>query len=636
MQLDVLDWIVIAAYIGITLFVGFALRTRASQDLSQFLISGRGLSWWIAGTSMVATTFAADTPLVVTALVIKNGVAGNWMWWSFALGGMITALVYAPLWRRAEVMTDVELIEMRYGGLPAAALRIARALFIGLLVNSLVIGWVSKAMMVFVREFFFDRGGFDQMLPSSLEWWIIVGLTLMVGLYSTISGMWGVAVNDVIQFFVAMAGCIILAIVAVGHVGGIETLKERVVTQFADGEQALWIVPRFSGASVWLPLHAFLIMSLVYWWATWYPGAEPGGGGYVVQRMASCKNERHALAATVWFQTAHYCLRPWPWIVVALVALVMYPQLRSNYLKDPTFNPEVGFPMVIRAVSPSGLRGLMVVVFLAAYMSTISTQINWGASYLVRDIYQRFLSKDASQRKLVMASRWASAIVLAAGLFTTWRLTASPSQYSIDKIWGLLLALGSGTGAVFMLRWFWWRINAWTEIAAMAGSLAMFWIIGVQGVPSEWKSPILAPDDQTRLLWSAMATIMIWLLVTFLTPPEKDHVLVAFYRKVLPGGVGWGHIPDLAGVRSTDLIFRPLLAALSASLFIFGVLSLAGDVIFHEWRQAAISGGCVSGFGLATLWLMRGYLATAGRGEERRNGNPASPNGNQALPRAKS
>ncbi|MCP4811580.1 MAG: Na+:solute symporter, partial [Planctomycetaceae bacterium] len=399
MQLSAIDWAIIVGYFVLTIGIGLFFTRRAGKNLSEFFVSGRSLPWWIAGTSMVATTFAADTPLAVTGLVVKNGLAGNWFWWAFAMGGMFTVFVYARLWRRSEVMTDVELIKLRYSGPAAKGLRYLRAVYVALIVNPIIIGWVIGAMLTVLEQtIFFDNQPAEAgalWTSTSLSWITIIVMLAVVGIYCTLSGMWGVAFSDMIQFCLAMGGCIWLAIVAVQHVGGVDVLTEKVETNFGNS-QALSYLPDFTIADPWMPISAFLIMLTMQWWATWYPGAEPGGGGYVVQRMASCKDERNSVLATLWYQIAHYCVRPWPWIMISFVALAMYPQLRESYLADNSYDAGVGFPMVMRELCGPGLRGLMLVAFFAAFMSTISTQMNWGASYLVRDFVQPLFMKDAS------------------------------------------------------------------------------------------------------------------------------------------------------------------------------------------------------------------------------------------------
>ena len=468
MQLALIDWIIIISYFALSLGIGLFFSRRAGKNIQEYFVSGRSFPWWVAGTAMVATTFAADTPLAVTGLVAQYGLAGNWFWWSFALGGMITVFVYARLWRRSEVMTDVELIEMRYGGKPAAFLRGFRAVYIAVLVNSIIIGWVTGAMMKVLK---FTVLADTAAANSGNDWVLIVIMLAIVGAYSTLSGIWGVSITDFIQFFIAMGGCIALAILAVKHVGGVEAMQTKLGA--LRGGDALSYLPSFGGNDAWMPMHLFLIYLFVMWWASWYPGAEPGGGGYVVQRMASCKDERHSLLATLWFQIAHYCVRPWPWLLVAFASLIMFPELQT------AGDPDVGFPMVMTELLPAGLRGLLLVAFFAAFMSTISTQINWGASYLVIDFYKRFFRPNESDRHYTWASRIATLVVLSLGGIAAYLLR----NFSIGDAWKFLAALGAGTGAVFMLRWFWWRINAWTEIVAMVAALIFYAIFYVATRP---------------------------------------------------------------------------------------------------------------------------------------------------------
>ena len=577
MQLAFVDWLIIGIYVLLTLAIGVLFSKRAGKSLSEFFLSGRSLPWWIAGTSMVATGFAADTPLAVTSIVIKNGLAGNWIWWAFALGGMITVFVYARLWRRSEVMTDVELVELRYSGKPAAALRGIRAVYVALIINAIIIGWVCGAMVEFFEFTVFSDAGES----TWRKWALLAGCLVFVGVYSTLSGMWGVALTDFLQFFLAMLGCVILAVVAVNHLGGVGELRSRVVDEFGS-DQALNYLPSVSGENAWMPLHAFLIIALVQWWATWYPGSEPGGGGYVVQRMASCRDERHSLWATLWYQVAYYCLRPWPWIMVAFVALVLFPELRANFLADDSFKPDRGYPMVINELAPAGLRGLMLVTFFAAFMSTISTQMNWGASYLVRDVYQRFVQPDASDKHYASVSRVASLCVLAAGGFATWMMI----DKSIDAIWNILLALGAGTGAVFMLRWFWWRINAWTEIVAMISSLVFFLLIGV-GEKDSWTQVVVVGSAQVKILLVACFSIAAWLIATFVTKPEPMKKLVDFYSKIRPGGPGWKPVAAEAGQVDVDKnLGLSIVCAIFAAAVVYSVIPLIGFIIFGEYTSA--------------------------------------------------
>ncbi|HEX5054745.1 MAG TPA: sodium:solute symporter family protein [Planctomycetota bacterium] len=602
MELHALDWTIIVGYFAVALGVGLWFKARAGKSLADYFASGRSLPWWLAGTSMVATTFAADTPLVVTGLIARNGLAGNWFWWAFAFGGMLTVFVFAKLWRRAEVLTDVELIEMRYAGRPAAFLRGFRAVYVAVVVNSFVIGWVTQAMLTVLRNTVLV----DLPQDSSTDLLLIAGLLLATGSYSVISGMWGVAVTDALQFTLAMVGCIALAWLAVDHVGGIDAMQERATANFG-GTQLFDFVPDFSGAA-WMPLGVFLALVLGQWWATWYPGAEPGGGGYIVQRMASCRNERDAVKATLLFQLAHYCVRPWPWILVAFAALALHPELRTWALADAAEKlPPAGsgFPMLIRELAPVGLRGLLLVTFFAAYMSTISTQMNWGASYVVNDLYKRFVAPSAGDRQLVRASRVASVLVLTLGAVSSWIM--AHYRVSPDEAWAVLAALGGGLGSVFLLRWFWWRVNAWSEIAAMSASLVMFGVVTLFpfGIAGEYTSLIVAGSS-----------LVVWLAATYLTRPEPREHLVAFYRKVRPDGPGWGPVAAAApDVRPDRSLARNLACAVLGTTVIWLTLPGIGAVIFGDLPKAAMCllGAALAGAGLFAL-LARTTAAAAVRG----------------------
>lgn len=725
MQLEVIDWAIIVGYFVVTLAIGVYFARRAGKNMSEFFVSGRSLPWWIAGTSMVATTFAADTPLAVTGLIVKNGLAGNWFWWAFAIGGMFTVFVYARLWRRAEVMTDVELIKLRYSGVPASGLRYLRAVYVALIVNPIIIGWVIGAMLTILEQTVFyglPVAADSQCLLYTSEvfltremssWLTILGMMLVVGVYCTLSGMWGVAIADVLQFCLAMGGCIWLAVVAVNHVGGIEKLQASVEKNFGD-RQAFNYLPSFGsistaaadglmqpmdapsdqntsasvfeaersiksaneflasqglGAAVngaiegritklndalaalpegarskgfwnsgtsgeegnpyndvesetgllnssieratpgpWLVLHVFLIMLTMQWWATWYPGAEPGGGGYVVQRMASCKDETHSMLATLWYQIAHYCVRPWPWIMISFVALALYPELRANYISDAGYDPGIGFPMVMRELCTPGLAGLMLVAFFAAFMSTMSTQMNWGASYLVRDFVQPLFMKDvdesnddaAGQKTLTNASRIISVVILLVGflfgvfmkypsLLTGGEAGANDSV-SVDDAWKFLAALGAGTGLVFMLRWFWWRINAWSEIVAMIASLGYFLALNNATVKTNLLGGAdFRPEEQMAII--AGLTIVTWLIATFITQPESKETLQSFYSKIRPGGPGWkpiaAEMPEVVQDKNLGL---SILGALFASAIVYLVLPSVGYLIFGKTTLAI---GCL-------------------------------------------
>src|SRR5881409_1893734 len=398
MRLTIIDWLIIGLYFAFNIGIGFYYKARAGKSTSEFFLSGRNVPWWLAGTSMVATTFAGDTPLVVTGFVAKNGIAGNWIWWSFLMSGMLTVFFYARLWRRAGVMTDIEFAEIRYSGKPAAFLRGFRSVYLGVIVNCIILGWVNLAMVKILGLIF----GIDK----NHALLIVLGLIALTSFISTLAGLWGVLVTDMVQFVIKMGMVIVLAVFAVRAVGGIGAMKEKLVSS-GRGE-ALNLVPDLHSA--WMPMITFLVYVSVNWWATWYPGAEPGGGGYVAQRMFSAKDEKNSLFATLWFNIAHYAVRPWPWILVALASLILYPGLAD---------PETGYVRVMIDYLPSSLRGLMVAAFAAAYMSTIATQLNWGASYLVNDCYRRFLRRDATERHYVRASQVATVLLTVVSAIAT-------------------------------------------------------------------------------------------------------------------------------------------------------------------------------------------------------------------------
>lgn len=588
MRLDTIDWVLIVGYFVLVTGIGLWFKNRARASFVEYFASGRSLPWWIAGTSMVATTFAADTPLVVTELIAKDGLAGNWFWWAWAFGGMLTVFVFAKLWRRAEVLTDVELIEQRYAGAPAALLRGFRAFYIAVVMNSIIIGWVTKAMATVLKQTVLH----GSTTGPETDFWLVAIMLAVTGLYSVLSGMWGVAITDVVQFVLAMCGCVGLAVVAVDHVGGLDALAAKAAAAFPGDGDPLAFVPEFSVSGANLTFGVFAVLVLTQWWATWYPGAEPGGGGYIVQRMASCRDERHAVKATLLYQLAHYCLRPWPWILVAFAAIAMHPELLAG--KDPG----TGFPQLIRELAPAGLRGLMLVTFAAAFMSTISTQMNWGASYLVNDVYKRFVRPDATEPQLLRASRLASFLVLLLGGFVGWLLVTQ--GISVDTAWKFLAALGAGVGGVFLLRWFWWRINVWSELVAMFGSLLVFAVVWL------WQHSLPEQDrwrSEYQSLLVALASLALWLLATFLTRPEPRDHLVAFYRRIRPDGPGWRPIAAAApDVRPDGDLGRSLSCAALGTTVVWLTLPGIGAVIFGHWGQAA---GCLGGAALAGFVLLQ-------------------------------
>ncbi|MEO8089819.1 MAG: sodium:solute symporter family protein [Gemmatimonadales bacterium] len=516
MTLELSDWLVISFYFVVSAAIGLAYTRKASRSLEDYFLSGRSLPWWLAGTSMVATTFAADTPLAVAGLVAKYGVAGNWLWWNGAFSGVLTVFFFSRLWRRAGVLTDVEFAELRYGGRPAAVLRGFRALYLAIPINLIIMGWVTRAMVTVL-----------QVTLGVHPWKAAILLFGVTALYSVFSGLWGVVITDVMQFVVAMGGTILLAVFAVDSVGGLAALRDQAAAHFGSAEAAFRVLPPLDQA--WLPLSTLLVFLAVQWWAAWYPGQEPGGGGYVVQRILSAKDERHGLLATLWFTIAHYALRPWPWIIVGFVGLIRYPGLA---------NPEEGYVRVMVDVLPSPFKGLLLAAFAAAYMSTISTHLNWGASYLVNDGYLRFIRPHASQRAQVVASRVATVILMVCALVVMSYLK------TVEQGWKVLIGLGAGTGLVFILRWYWWRVNAWSEISAMITSFVTSLVLARYGYDLLDSS---RPAYAQTMLITVAVTSVVWLAVTLATGPESDATLERFYRKVRPGGAGWRRVSRRLG-----------------------------------------------------------------------------------------
>lgn len=528
MHLTLLDWLVIGGYFLANFLIGLWYRKRATGSTDEFFVGGRNVSWWLAGTSMVATTFAADTPLAVTGMVASYGIAGNWLWWNMLLSSLLTVFFFARLWRRAGVVTDVEFAEIRYGGSPAAFLRGFRALYLGLPINCIILGWVNLAMVKILLIIFPDLSlhaiGIDSPKIAALA--VVFGLMLGTALISTMAGLWGVLVTDLFQFVLKMGMVIVLAYFAVKAVGGMGALETKLrALDLAKGgsDSILSFTPRIG--SKWMPMITFCVYVGVNWWATWYPGAEPGGGGYVAQRIFSAKDERNSLLATLWFSIAHYAIRPWPWILTALASLVLYPTLED---KESGFVRTIVDPKVF----PPALAGLMIAAFAAAYMSTVATQLNWGASYLVNDFYRRFVAPNRADKDYVRASQVATVLLMFASAVVTY------FQDSISGAWQFLMAIGAGTGSVFILRWFWWRINAWSEVSAMGASFvtSMFLQFVIK-----WDTKNPEEFAYTVLVTVACST-MVWLTVTLLTPPESDKTLLAFYRRVQPSPTLWGPI----------------------------------------------------------------------------------------------
>jgi SSS family solute:Na+ symporter len=541
MTLTALDWAIVAAYFILSAGIGFWFTKRGGESLNEYFLSGRAVPWWLAGASMVATTFAADTPLVVTGLVTTRGVAGNWLWWCFVMSGMLTVFFFARLWRRAHVMTDIEFAEIRYSGRPAAFLRGFRAIYLGILVNLIILGWVTRAMIKILT------------ISLGVNPYVAVGICFVITVaYSVAAGMWAVLWTDLVQFVIKMAAVIVLAVFAVRAVGGMGALKSGLAQHFGSEDAALSVLPVSVGpgglaAYAWLPVLTAAVFLFVQWWAAWYPGAEPGGGGYVAQRIFSAKSERDGVLATLFFQIAHYALRPWPWIVTGLATVILYPTLEDK---------ESGYVRAFVDLLPTPWRGFMMAGFAAAYMSTVATQLNWGASYLVNDFYRRFLRREATEGHYVTVSRLATVVLFLLSVIVTWQLG------SVEQAWRFLIGLGAGTGLVYILRWYWWRINAWSEISAMVASFVTFGVLsGAVGqllrvlglAPANFLVPGFVRQagpntDAVILLATVAVTTVVWVTTTMLTRPEPDRVLEAFYRRVRPGGPGWARLSRRLGL----------------------------------------------------------------------------------------
>lgn len=581
MQLATLDWVIVAAYFLFVLIVGLIVSRKAGDNVSEFFLSGRNMAWWLLGVSMVATTFSADTPNLVTGLVRVEGVAGNWAWWAFLLTGMLTVFVYAKLWRRSMVLTDVEFYELRYSGKLAAFLRGFRALYLGLVFNVVVMGAVSLAAIKF--------GEIVLGLPGWLTLLLAGSITLA---YSAFGGLKAVVITDFVQFILAMIGSIWACIYLVNHeaVGGLTTLlaDQRVLEKTN-------LLPDFSDPSVWVPI--LLVPLAVQWWASYYPGAEPGGGGYIAQRMFSAKDERNAIGATLFFNIAHYALRPWPWILIALASLIVFPELTDIQRVFPTLSADklghdVAYPAMLTML-PVGLLGLVAASLIAAFMSTISTQLNLGASYLVNDFYQRFINPQASQRQLVWAARLITVLSAFLGLGLGLLLTDASQAFN------LLLLLGAGTGLIYILRWFWWRINAMTEIIAMIASLiiAGYFTFADHGLKS-W---------QTIVIGSLLTTI-IWVVSTYLTRPTDDETLRNFYRKIKPGGNGWDAVIKKAQAEGVPLekeagqLPLEILCVLIGTITVFSALFATGNWIYVNVGTAILFTLVALGGGAFLFW----------------------------------
>ena len=578
MILSPLDWCIVAAYFIFSLLVGIWASKRAGQDTKSFFLAGRNMPWWLLGISMVATTFSTDTPNLVTELVRKDGVAGNWTWWAFLLTGMLTVFVYAKLWRRSGVLTDIEFYELRYSGKAAAFLRGFRALYLGLVFNVLVMGAVSLAAVKF--------GEIVLGLPGWTTLLVACSITLA---YSTLGGLKAVIVTDFVQFVLAMVGSVwgMLYIVRLPEIGGVSKLitHSNVVDKIA-------LIPDLSDPNLWVPI--LLIPLSVQWWASYYPGSEPGGGGYIAQRMFSAKNETNAVGATFLFNVAHYALRPWPWILIALSSLIIFPELTDLKtafpdLSDDKLGHDAAYSAMLTLL-PSGLLGLVAASLIAAFMSTMSTQLNLGASYLVNDFYHRFVNPDASEKQLVFAGRLFTVVSVFLGAGLGLLLTNAKQAFT------LLLMIGAGTGLIYILRWFWWRINAYTEIVAMISSLVIagYFNFFINDKLEGWE----------KITIGAALTTFIWVVATYCTPPDDEKTLRNFVKKVNPGGPGWKKYADNNTSSEPWPVPNGILCMVLGCIATYSFLLGVGQLIYGQIESGIlICGlGAIASFGLFKLW----------------------------------
>ena len=600
-----IDWVIVVGYLVFGLIVCSIFVRRAGRGTSEFFASGRALPWWLLGTSMVATTFSTDTPNLVTDIVRKSGVAGNWVWWAFLITGMMTVFLYAKLWRRSKVLTDLEFYEIRYGGKSAAAVRCFRAVYLGLFFNCVIMASVTLAAVKIAAILF----GADRA-------YTVLVCSVVVVVFSVLSGLWGVVVTDLVQFIMAMVGAFAAAYFAVKHpdVGGLSGMLGKI------DPGKLNLLPDFGN---WDLLLTVLIVPIaVQWWSVWYPGAEPGGGSYIAQRMLAAKDEKHSMGATLWFNIAHYALRPWPWIIVALCSLIVFPQLSDIKaafpgVSDDLLGNDIAYPAMLKFL-PAGFLGVMVGSLMAAYISTMDTHLNWGASYLVHDLYRRFIYRDptagdpdatdqqrrAVERHYVLVGRLVTVGLM--GVAASFVFFMETAKDNFD----LMLQIGAGTGLIYLLRWFWWRVNAWSEIAAMISS---FGFAVVMFVADRTGADAIAIQPPYRLIVGVGLTTVVWVVVTFLTPPSRKEVLMSFYRLVRPAGPGWKAIRAEAGLPpSPDSMSQCLLGWFLACVVVYAALFGAGCFLYGRMSQG-IAFAVV--FGVSVVLLMVLLAKTLSRKE---------------------
>ncbi|KAA1246309.1 sodium:solute symporter family protein [Aquimarina sp. RZ0] len=596
MNLSTFDYIIIIFFFIITLFIGLIVAKKSGKNTTEYFLSGKNMPWWLLGFSMVATTFSTDTPNLVTDLVRQNGVSGNWVWWAFLLTGLLTVFIYARLWRKSDVATDMEFYELRYSGKPARFLRIFRSIYLGLIFNILAMSGITLAAI---------KIGQVMLGLTAIE---TVGYAAVVTVvFSALGGFKGVVYSDFLLFFVAMAGAIGAAYYCVNlpEVNGFHNLISH--PNVAD---KISLLPDFENKEALITL--LVIPLAVQWWSSWYPGSEPGGGGYIAQRMLAAKNENHAIGATFFFNIMHYALRPWPWILVALSSLIVFPDLASIQETFPDVTPDklghdLAYPAMLTKL-PSGLLGLVVASLVAAYMSSISTHLNWGASYLVNDVYNQFINTTATEKEKVNVGRLSTVVLMTLSVLLALVLT------NAEQIFTYIIMFGAGTGLIFILRWFWWRINAWSEISAMFSSGIISLIItipkvndvlfGIEGVgifPSWFSIPFVV-----------LITTIIWIVVTFITQADTDEKLFNFYKKIQPGGPGWDTVRAKAEKQGVAIVTTQkkwtvpsgILAMVLGCCLVYGVLFTTGYLIYGAYNEALWLGALtiIAGILLLSVW----------------------------------
>ncbi|MEO1670328.1 MAG: sodium:solute symporter family protein [Cyanobacteria bacterium J06631_2] len=581
--MTLIDWLIVLVYFVLTTGLGIVLSRRASRSLEDFFVSGRSLPWWLAGTSMAATTFSIDTPLYICGVVASRGIAGNWEWWSFGVSHVILIYIFSKMWRRSEIVTDAELTEIRYGGRNAAILRGTKAFLFAVPINCIGIGYAMLAMVKVVDALeLWQSLGINP--GENLKIWSVVGVSVLVLVYSGFSGLWGVVTTDFFQFFLALLGAIAVAVVAVNHVGGIHELIPQ-VQQVSDIDVLSFFPFQFSNGSFgWSDAAGITATTFsAYLFVQWWSFRRSDGGGEFIQRLIAAKNESEAEKSSWFFNILHYGVRTWPWIIVALVALVIYPDLEDK---------ELAYPKLMLDFLPPIMLGLVVTSLIAAFMSTVSTSINWGASYLTNDIYRRFLKPDASQAELVMMGRLFSVLV------TIFGAIAALNSTDITTVFRLVIAIGTGPGLVLILRWFWWRINAAAELAAMLGG---FMIGLITSINPEFNQ--IFPDFGYKLLFISGTSALLWITVMYLTPPETDATLDEFYRRVQPGGMGWKKQRERTGIPPAQDLTQDLLRVVAATFLLFGTMFAIGGFLLLQSMTGLVSlvVAVLSGFWLRQL-----------------------------------